>query len=59
MSYEDQFIPRTPSRFHDEAYKRLRSAPKHDIMQAEVLAFLRARVLAGLPDGALVDRLVA
>lgn len=58
MSFEDQFIPRAPSAYHDQAWKRLRSAPQHEVMQAEVLAFLRNRVLAGLPPRAFVDRMV-
>lgn len=52
------FIPRTPSGFHDESWKRLRATPKHDVMQAEVLHFLRNRVLAGLPERSFVDRMV-
>lgn len=58
LSYDDLIIPRTPSGYHDDARGRLRKEPKHDLMQAEVLKFLRGRVLAGIPEGAYVDRLV-
>ena len=45
---------RTPSGFHDEAYKRPRG---HDAMQMEFLAFLRARPFgAAIPAGAMVHR---
>lgn len=51
-------IPRTPSRWHDDAWKRMRATPKHDVIQRDVLTFLRGRVLAGIPEGAFVDRMV-
>lgn len=49
------FVPRLPSRFHDEARRR---SPNHDRMQIEVLDFLRSRKLVGLPDTGLIDRTV-
>ena len=48
-----EFAPRPPSRFHDEARRRV---PSHDRMQQEVLAFLRERRLACLPDTPLIER---
>jgi hypothetical protein len=51
-------IPRTPSGWHNDAWKRLRATPKHDVMQRDVLTYLRGRKLVGLPDGAFVDRMI-
>lgn len=51
-------IPRTPSAWHDQAWKRQRATPKHDVIQRDVLTFLRGRRLAGIPEGAWVDRMV-
>lgn len=47
--------PSTPSGFHQRARQR---GVTHDKMQAELLAFLRARPLAGIPLGAIVHRQV-
>lgn len=51
-------IPRTPSGWHNQSWQRMRATPKHDVMQRDVLTFLRNRVLAGIPEGAFVDRMV-
>jgi len=45
-------FPPTPSRFHDDAWRRDRG---HDSMQAEFLDFLRGRPLV-IPVGALIHR---
>lgn len=48
-------VPRPPSYWHDQAYRRPR---RHDEMQKEFLDFLCDRRLAGLPDTELIDRQV-
>jgi hypothetical protein len=46
-------FPPTPSRFHDDAWRRDRG---HDAMQAAFLEFLRDRPTAAIPEGAIVYR---
>lgn len=45
----------TPSGFHDRAWRR---APKHDVMQKDFLAYLRARPTMIVPASQLVSRQV-
>ncbi len=45
----------TPSGWHDQAWRR---EAKHEAMQRELLAFLRSRSIAGLPETPLVRRTV-
>ena len=47
--------PLTPSRAHDQAFKRDRG---HDAIQREVVAFLRRRSLCAIPKGAILHRTV-
>lgn len=58
MSFIDSHIPRTTSKFHSEAREKLRSHPKHDTMQREVLEFLRTRKLGGLEHQNFVTKIV-
>ena len=52
----DPLIPRPPSAFHNEAWLRAKRQPKHDLLQQEVLAFLRQRPVCGIPENTAVHR---
>ena len=55
MIGDEPFLPKPPSKFHEDR-GRGKSSWRHDKMQAELLAFLRARSIAGLPANAVINR---
>lgn len=56
MTAHDKFFPKPPSAFHNAAWMKVRANPGHEIMQQQVLAFLRQRRIAGLAPGGAVYR---
>lgn len=55
MTFDGMFVPRPPSAFHDDSWRKTRAQPTHEAIQQQVLTFLRDRVVAA-PDRAFVDR---